>query len=168
MTPKGVMLSLFLARMKPWSCIAASHENGTMGTNTEDPGELCVVACKAIRDYDIALRDATVRADEGYDTPAQDALDKIPKFLWAVAVRPDQVLAIPLDPMSVGPALSWYQACHRRIVIPKYGPSSEKRYRMLGLRAISVSSWGYFPSPVSSPSQRETTFEWSTMERRAV
>jgi hypothetical protein len=30
-----------------------------MGAKTEDPGELCVVACKAIRDFDIALRDPT-------------------------------------------------------------------------------------------------------------
>jgi hypothetical protein len=60
-----------------------------MGANTEDPGELCVVACKAIRDFDIALRGPAVREDEGVSTPAESALAWISKFLWEVAARPD-------------------------------------------------------------------------------
>jgi hypothetical protein len=59
------------------------------GADTEDPGELCAVACKTIRDLDIALRDPLVHADDQENrSPAEEFLTGIPKFLWAAAVCP--------------------------------------------------------------------------------
>jgi hypothetical protein len=63
------------------------------------------VACKTIRDFDIALRDPLVHTDDqGFGTPAEEFLQGVPKFLWAVAVSLDAVPAISLDLLTSGPA----------------------------------------------------------------
>jgi hypothetical protein len=97
-----------------------------MEADTEEPGVLCMVACKGVRDFDTALCDPAVRAEHDCTTgPAEDAFTDIAKFLWATAVL--------IDSLTPGPALPWYQACQERYLVPPGPPdSSSCRVELLG------------------------------------
>jgi hypothetical protein len=99
-----------------------------MSADSEDPAELCVVACRAIRDFDTSLQQRQFGPsinDDGADDytddvsvtpfdlgPAATSLAAIPAFLWLAASNPKKKFpTVDFETVTAGPGATWVSAC---------------------------------------------------------